>query len=107
MDDGRLGAETGVIVLAVEPSDAELFVDGEYRGRIDRWVHQRVPVAPGHHRVEIRRKGYVSERFDLVVGAYEELSLSLSMVREGALADDREASKGNRLDEALESSHGQ
>ncbi len=51
----KLAARRGVVQLAVSPPDAELFVDGKPAGK----VTDRIRLAAGKHRLEIRRQGYV------------------------------------------------
>ena len=59
--------ETSVLELDVEPSEATLYIDGEYHGEVEAWHEQRVPIEPGPRRVELRASGYLSQRFDLDV----------------------------------------
>jgi PEGA domain len=45
------------IVLQVQPSSAQIFVDGEYVGTVDD-VQSELTVAAGVHRVEFRAPGF-------------------------------------------------
>lgn len=54
----RLAPQTGEVQVLVEPSDAELVVDGEVRGRGGRTL--RLTAAP--HAIEARREGYEAQR---------------------------------------------
>ena len=69
----------GLLRLEVEPPTAEVYIDSEYRGVIEGWAAQTIPVAPGDHRVELRADGYMTQRFDISVGAGEEVTLQLDM----------------------------
>lgn len=53
--------------LEVEPTSAEIFIDGEYYGSVDGWRHQTIPVEPGHRRLELRADGHRSQRLDVEV----------------------------------------
>lgn len=55
------------IELDVEPETADIYIDDEYRGTVDGWHHQMVPVQPGHRRLKLRADGYVPQRFDVEV----------------------------------------
>lgn len=51
----------------VEPTTAEIYVDGDYRGSVDGWNQQVMPIEPGARRLELRADGFISQRFDLEV----------------------------------------
>lgn len=57
-------AQTGsnlVVLTAPEHADADLFVDGQYLGVVQEQGQSRaepVRLAPGTHRVELRKPGY-------------------------------------------------
>jgi hypothetical protein len=57
----------GGIRLKVKPRDAEVLVDGYYVGRVDDFdgVFQRLELASGPHRIEIRAEGYQPLGFDV------------------------------------------
>jgi hypothetical protein len=73
--------DRGYLELRVQPSTARLYVDDEYRGVIERWRHQIVPLEPGLRRVEIRADGYITRRFDVPIEAGESWTLTLEMTR--------------------------
>jgi formylglycine-generating enzyme required for sulfatase activity len=63
MDEARslsltLAPRVGEVEVAAEPADAEVFVDGESRGRVGQTLH--LTAAP--HEIEIRRSGFDSHR---------------------------------------------
>lgn len=50
-----------VVVTAPEHADADLFIDGQYLGVVKEYKQNRtepVRLAPGTHRVELRKPGY-------------------------------------------------
>jgi hypothetical protein len=59
--------EQSYLELKVEPATAEIFIDDEYQGIVERWREQVVPIEPGYRRLELRAQGYISQRFDLDV----------------------------------------
>lgn len=70
---------TGLLRLEVVPQDADVWVDGEYLGTVDGWRSGTIRVKHGHRRVELQAKGFMSQRFDIEVGADEEVTLRLTM----------------------------
>jgi hypothetical protein len=71
----------GGVRLRVEPRDAVVYVDGEYRGPARDLPDLRLP--PGHHRVELARPGFrpLEKEFDLEAG--RTIDLDLTMERSG------------------------
>jgi hypothetical protein len=55
-EDERDDAEAGTLRLDLNPSDASVYVDGEFRGSGSRVENLRL--APGRHRIEVVRPGY-------------------------------------------------
>ena len=55
-EDDRENAEAGTLRLDLKPSDASVYVDGEFRGAGRRVENLRL--APGRHRIEVVRPGY-------------------------------------------------
>jgi hypothetical protein len=72
---------TGDVRLRVEPIDATVYVDGEYRGTARDLPSLRLPA--GHHRVEIVRPGFRPLEKDFDVEAGQAIDLELSMDRGG------------------------
>jgi hypothetical protein len=54
------GIPDAAVRLEVTPSDAEVYVDGYYAGRVDEFdgMLQRLRVEPGQHEITIYRDGY-------------------------------------------------
>lgn len=73
------GGDRGLLRLEVEPPTAEVYIDSEYRGVVEGWAAQTIPVEAGAHRIELRADGYMTQRFDITVGAGEEVTLELAM----------------------------
>ena len=75
-----LSAEAGTIAIRVQPTGAEILIDGEvWEGPADN-EQLVVQVAPGAHRIEIRREGYrgYSADVDGRAGAVSPLNVSLA-----------------------------
>jgi hypothetical protein len=71
----------GDVRLQVEPRDAVVYVDGEYRGAARDLPDLRLPA--GHHKVELARPGFrtLEKEFDLEAG--RTIDLDLQMERSG------------------------
>lgn len=72
----------GYLRFEVEPTDAEVYIDDDFRGKIDGWRGETIPVVPGAKRVELRAPGFMTQRFDIEVAAGEFLTLELRLERE-------------------------
>lgn len=75
----RAAQEMGLLRLEVEPSDAIIWVDGEYLGHANGWVEGTLRVPVGVRRVELEAAGYMSQRFDIAITIHEEVILRLAM----------------------------
>jgi len=69
----------GFLRFEVEPPDAEVDIDEKYSGVVNGWADGVVPVQPGLRRVTLRAPGFITQRFDLEVSAYEEVTLILAL----------------------------
>jgi hypothetical protein len=60
--EARRGLPRGFLRVAVTPSDAAVYLDGEFLGRGDELerLHGAIPVAAGEHRIDVVRPGYRS-----------------------------------------------
>ena len=60
---------TGGLRLKVEPTDAEVYVDGSFAGIVDDFNghFQQLKITAGPHRVEIRAPGYQPLVFDVSI----------------------------------------
>ena len=61
--------KSALLRLEVTPPEAHIYIDEQYQGRIDRWRDQTIPVRPGPRRVELQAEGYITQRFDVEIGA--------------------------------------
>jgi hypothetical protein len=72
----------GAMAIRVRPADAEVFIDGE------RWDGPRndeelvIQVAPGTHRIEVRKDGYRSYAAEVNVIAAETRPVNISLPRQ-------------------------
>ncbi len=71
--------EVAYLKLAVEPSSAEVYVDGEYRGEVAGWREGMVPLEPGERRVKVVADGHVPRRFDVDLEAGESKRLEVEL----------------------------
>lgn len=69
----------GAIAIRVQPADAEVYIDGE------RWEGPQVDealvvqIAPGTHRVEVRKAGYREYTAEVAVAAGQTLPINVSL----------------------------
>jgi hypothetical protein len=77
-EDDRDSADAGTLRLDLKPSDASVYVDGEFRGSGRR--AQSLRLAPGRHRLEVVRPGYrtVEREVDVRAGEWTSLEIELS-----------------------------
>lgn len=59
--------------LKVKPNFAQVFVDGYFAGQVDEFdgMFQRLPLAAGSHRIEVRADGYETLVFDVHVEPFQ------------------------------------
>lgn len=76
-EDERDDADAGTLRLDVNPPDASVYVDGEFRGSGRRVENLRL--APGRHRIEVVRPGYrtVEREVDVRPGDSSRLEIEL------------------------------
>ena len=62
-------SQYGAVSFDLQPQDAELYVDGNYVGRVGDFSPSYPPLtlAPGRHRVEVQAQGYAPLVFDVDV----------------------------------------
>jgi hypothetical protein len=73
------GEPPGNVDLRVQPGDAAVYVDGDYRGTARRLQGLRLP--PGRHRIELVRPGFRPLEREFDVKADRPIALRLSMER--------------------------
>ena len=61
----------GGVALEITPSDADVFVDGEYAGRVEDFdgTTQPLTLTPGTHRIEVQAQGYEPMTVDVGIQA--------------------------------------
>jgi hypothetical protein len=66
---GAFGFDVGSVRLKVQPRDAEVWVDGYYAGIVDDFdgIFQALKLDMGAYRIEIRKAGFETLRFDVRV----------------------------------------
>lgn len=64
-------SNAGGVSFEISPSDAEVFVDGNFAGTVDQFGPQSEPLrlSPGRHRIEIRAGGMQPMSFDAQITA--------------------------------------
>jgi hypothetical protein len=75
--DDRTSADAGQLRLDVRPSDASIYVDGEFRGTARD--HDRLTLPPGRHRIEVVRPGFrtLEREVDIRPGRTSDLEVEL------------------------------
>jgi hypothetical protein len=80
-------ARYGTLTIAVQPIDAEIYIDGE------RWTERATPapgsavqrltlrLTEGRHRVEIRKEGFATYTESVTIGRDRTLTLNVSLAR--------------------------
>lgn len=74
--------DAGTIAIRVQPAGADVFIDGEQWEGPDANEQLVVQMAPGAHRIEIRRDGYRSYSADVDVRAGDVSPLNVSLSRQ-------------------------
>jgi hypothetical protein len=82
--DRDLRGEPGHVSLAIEPSDAAVYLDGRFLGTADRLSRHDGPllVDAGDHEIEVVRPGYGSRKMQFSVKAGESVELDISLNRQ-------------------------
>lgn len=80
---GGEGQYYGDIRLQVNPSDAEVYVDGYYAGIVDDFdgQYQRLALEAGPHKIEIAARGAQSQVFDVYVDPSRTVDLRADLLR--------------------------
>ena len=66
-----IGPRYGGISFDIEPTDAAVFIDGDYVGCVDDFSPYDAPLTlpAGFHRVELRARGWQPMHFDITIAA--------------------------------------
>jgi hypothetical protein len=78
-EDDRDDADAGTLRLELKPSDASVYVDGEFRGSGRR--AETVRLAPGRHRLEVVRPGYRTVEREIEVRSGETVRVEVDLAR--------------------------
>lgn len=74
-------ADKAYLRMEVEPETTKIYVDSDFHGVVERWTGRIVPVEPGARRVELRKDGYITRRFDVELAAGEQMAFTVDMER--------------------------
>jgi len=80
----NLRAITSPVRLVAQPDDAEIYVDGQYRGRVDEQENQQIDLMAAAQRIEIRREGYVPYESEFVARPGIDQEIRVTLVTEEA-----------------------
>jgi PEGA domain len=76
-------ARGGSLVLRVQPGEADILIDGELSKGPSGDERLVVQVSEGHHRIEVKKDGYVTFSSEVDVKAGDSLPINVSLAREG------------------------
>jgi hypothetical protein len=71
----------GMISIRTQPVDAEILVDGEAWDRSSGAARLVIQLAPGRHRVEVRKTGFASYSEEVLIRASATMTLNVSLLR--------------------------
>jgi hypothetical protein len=66
----------GGLRLKVKPTNARVYVDGYYAGKVDQFdgSRQKLDIERGKHKIEISALGYTPVVFEIEIKAYETIT---------------------------------
>lgn len=73
----------GMISIRTQPVDAEILVDGEAWERSSATSRLVIQLAPGRHRVEVRKTGFATYSEEVLIRAGATMTLNVSLLRGG------------------------
>ncbi|RDV36687.1 carboxypeptidase regulatory-like domain-containing protein [Bradymonadaceae bacterium TMQ3] len=68
-----------LLKLDVEPDTAEIYLNDDYHGVVNRWRDHTLNLTPGAYRLELRAPGHIPQRFDLDLPADQITRLRLRL----------------------------
>lgn len=73
---GQPGEALGALRLKITPRAAQVYVDGYYSGVVDQFdgTFQRLKIATGGHRIEVRLDGYEPLVFEVLIPPFETIT---------------------------------
>jgi hypothetical protein len=78
----RQGSSVGSLVIRVQPTDADVLIDGEHWRGPSSDERLVVQVAQGHHRIEVHKDGYATFTTEVDVKGDDSLPVNVSLARE-------------------------
>ena len=69
----------GLLIIQVDPDDAEVYVDGRLAGRAGKYESDPLELSSGTHKIEFLKVGYVSETREVYVGNQSRHTLKLNL----------------------------
>lgn len=69
----------GFLLIQAVPDDAEVYVDGQLRGRAGEFEKDPLELTSGTRRIELRKAGYLPEVKDVYVGNQSRHTLKVNM----------------------------
>jgi len=81
-DDARRAtpvAPGNMLRLTVQPADASVYVDGEFRGSGTDVL--ALPLVPGRHKIEVVRPGFRTQEREVEIGAQSSTELTIALER--------------------------
>ncbi len=73
------GSDFGTLTMRVQPGDAVVVIDGERWDSADAGSRLIVQLAPGQHRIEVRKDGYRPYSTTIEIRPGEPQSLNISL----------------------------
>ncbi len=69
----------GYLQIRCQPYDAEIYIDGVFRGYLDGYVEGVLLVPEGHHRLTVQKPGYYAQHQEIDISE-QELILNLALI---------------------------
>ncbi|RAL23941.1 hypothetical protein DL240_07275 [Lujinxingia litoralis] len=68
-----------LLQLNVSPDTAEIFLNDDYHGIVNRWQDHTLSLTPGNYRLELRAPNHIPQRFDLQLPPDQLTRLTLTL----------------------------
>ncbi len=81
LDPAQSPESFGVVSIKTQPVDAEVLIDGEAWQHSTGTARLEIQLAPGRHRVEIRKAGFATYAEDVLIRAGATTTLNVSLLR--------------------------
>ena len=80
-DPAQAPESFGMVSIRTQPVDAEILIDGEAWERSTGTSRLVIQLAPGRHRVEVRKAGFTSYSEEVLIRAGATMTLNVSLLR--------------------------